>query len=195
MVAATAEMSAFARRAAEVGNPLYSWYVPLWRGTWALAAGDLVTAEEAAAEAARIGERAGSANAPMLGVVLRAEVLHQSHRVDEMGLLLDEVSVALGELADAPQGYGNMARYFLDMGRVVEAVDLLDRLRSTGLEALPLDAEWLPGAVTILEAAVLLDHPVLARVVDDLMPHTGRFVFEASARRSTGRPIGSSRWA
>jgi hypothetical protein len=177
--AAIAEMSAFARRAAEVGNPLYSWYVPLWRGMWALAAGDVATAEEAAAEAAHIGERAGSENAPMLATVLRAELAHEAGRVDQMAALLDEVTGVMGELAQSAQAFGSMARFFVDMGRSVEASAILDPLLSTGLDAVPFDdAEWLPGLVTIVEAAVMLHHPVLAAAVDALTPHAGRVAFE-----------------
>jgi tetratricopeptide (TPR) repeat protein len=176
--AASAEMSAFARRAAQVGNPLYSWYVPLWRGMWALASGDTGTAQEAEAEVLRIGERAGSENAPMLAVVLRSEVLHESGRVDEMGALLDDIALVMGELAASPQAHGNMARFLTDMGREIEAAALLDRLVSTGIEALPLDAEWLPGVVTLIEAAATLGHPLLAAAVQSAMPYAGRFAFE-----------------
>jgi tetratricopeptide (TPR) repeat protein len=176
--AAMAEMSAFARRAAEVGNPLYSWYVPLWRGMWAMASGDVAATEEAAAEAARIGERAGSENASMLAIVLRSELSHQTARVEEMGTLLDEITFAMGELAASPQAYGNLARFQFDMGRTVDASAMLDRLLATGLASLPLDAEWLPGAVTIVDAAAMLSHPLLAAAVEALTPHAGRFAFE-----------------
>ena len=177
--AAFAELSAFARRAAEVGNPLYSWYVPLWRGMWALAAGDVVAAEEAAAAAAHIGERAGSENAPMLAVVLRAELLHEAARADQQASLLDEIYEVMGELGQAAQAFGNFARYFVDMGRAVEAAAFLDPLLATGVGGMPFDdAEWLPGIVTIVEAATMVQHPVLADAVDALTPYAGRFAFE-----------------
>jgi hypothetical protein len=144
-----------------------------------LAAGDVAGAEEAAAEAERIGERAGSENAPMLALVLRAELLHESGRVDEMRVLLDEVTLVMGELAESAQAFGNMARFFHDMGRSVEASAILDPLLATGVGAVPLnDAEWLPGLVTIVEAAATLHHPVLAAAVDALMPYSGRVAFE-----------------
>lgn len=176
--AAFAEASAFARRAAEVGNPLYSWYVPLWRGMRGLAGGDLAAAEEAAVEVTRVGERAGSENAPMLAAVLRAELLHQARRADDIVALLDEINAVLGELADAPQASGNFARFLHDIDRSVEASALLDRLQTTGLDSLPLDAEWLPGAATIIDAAATLSHPVLTVAVDALLPYAGRFAFE-----------------
>jgi tetratricopeptide (TPR) repeat protein len=175
---AFAEGSAFARRAAEVGNPLYSWYVPLWRGMWALASGDVAGAEDAIAEVMRVGERAGSENAPMLATVLRSEVLHHTQRIDEMGSLFDDIARVMGELVDAPQAAGNMAKFLSDMGRTVEASAHLDRLLATGLSALPADAEWLPGAVTITEAAARLRHPVLPLAVESLRAHSGRFAFE-----------------
>lgn len=177
-VAAVAETSAFARRAAEVGNPLYAWYVPLWRGMWALADGDVVAAEEASVEAARVGGRAGSENAPMLAAVQRGELYYQADRVDDMGALLFEITEVMGELADSPQAYGNLARFFRQLGRSVEGQSLLDRLLASGLGVLPLDAEFLPGLVTILDAAVQYRHPVLEATVDAARAYAGRFAFE-----------------
>ena len=55
------------RSAAEaLRHPLYAWYVPLWRGMRALAAGRFGECRAALAEAAAIGERAASGNATML---------------------------------------------------------------------------------------------------------------------------------
>jgi len=172
------EAAAFARRAAELGNPLYSWYVVLWRGMFSLANGDVGGAEEASYEVARIGERAGSDNAPMLSVVLRSELLHQTDRVEEMEGMLAEVEVVMGDLAQSSQAYGNFARYLTHMGRTAEAVALLDRLLVPGLDAVPDDAEWLPGITTIVDAAVTLHHPVLASAVDALTPFADCFAIE-----------------
>ncbi len=44
------DIAAFARRAETVGNPLYSWYVPLWQAQLALVAGDIAGAEALLAE-------------------------------------------------------------------------------------------------------------------------------------------------
>ena len=72
-----AEVGAFARRAEAVGNPLYSWYVPLWRGQAALTVGDVDTAERLVDEAEMLGRAAGSTNGPMLASVLRLVALWQ----------------------------------------------------------------------------------------------------------------------
>ena len=62
------EADALAYRAAAeaLRHPLYLWYVPLWRGMRALAAGRADECRAALAEAAAIGERAASGNAIML---------------------------------------------------------------------------------------------------------------------------------
>ena len=62
------EADALAYRAAAeaLRHPLYLWYVPLWRGMRALAAGRPDECRAALAEAAAIGERAASGNAIML---------------------------------------------------------------------------------------------------------------------------------
>ena len=72
-----AEVGAYARRAEAVGNPLYSWYVSLWRGQAALTVGDVDTAERLADEAEMLGRAAGSTNGPVLASVLRLVALWQ----------------------------------------------------------------------------------------------------------------------
>ncbi|HEV3364681.1 MAG TPA: hypothetical protein VG795_11205, partial [Acidimicrobiia bacterium] len=64
------EIGAFERVAALHGDPLYRWYVPLWRGMRALSRGELADAERYAGEALDVGSQAGSANALVLSEML-----------------------------------------------------------------------------------------------------------------------------
>jgi hypothetical protein len=172
------EENAFERRAAEIGNPLYAWYVPLWHGMWALAGGEFAVVDDAIAEVERIGARASSTNAPMLALVLRAELCHQTRRLDELAEMVESIRHVMGGLFEMPQAFGNMGRYYSALGRVVEARAGLDRLLAVGVEVMPVDAEWLPGMVTLVDAAITLDHPVLERVIEGLVPYADRFAID-----------------
>src|SRR5690606_16201800 len=65
-----AEVAAFARRAERLGDPLYTWYAPMWRAMRAHADGRLDEAEALSRQARAIGEAGGSVNAPLLDRVL-----------------------------------------------------------------------------------------------------------------------------
>src|SRR5690606_6221354 len=60
-----AEVAAFARRAERLGDPLYTWYAPMWRAMRAHADGRLDEAEALSRQARAIGEAGGSVNAPL----------------------------------------------------------------------------------------------------------------------------------
>src|SRR5829696_7992375 len=79
-----AEVAAFGRTADVLGDPLYSWYVPLWRGMRAVTSGRLAEGVRLSAEARAIGERAGSPNARVLSQVLDLFVALLFGRVDEV---------------------------------------------------------------------------------------------------------------
>jgi tetratricopeptide (TPR) repeat protein len=103
------DMATFGRLSAQVGQPLYAWYVPLWRGYLAHASGDLDEMQRCTGEVARVGELAESTNARILSIVQRPWPhieRNEAHRfVDEMRELLDE----LAELA--PDGGVMMGLY------------------------------------------------------------------------------------
>ena len=162
---AEAEAAAFARRAETVGNPLYAWYVPLWRGMSLLARGQLASAEASVEEVREIGARAASVNAPMLGHVLLSEVLYQAGRSIEMIATLDLMREYLADLFESPQAAGDMARLYHAAGMEPEAKAALDRFYGLGVAAMPSDAEWMPGMAIGIEAAVQLDHPILPGLV------------------------------
>src|SRR5581483_9406197 len=175
---AHAEARAFARRAAKVGNPLYSWYVDLWRGAWALARGDFDEVTRAGDAIRDAGSRAGSVNAPMLEAVQRGELVFQLGDRSLAERLYLDLKAMMGELFDSPQAAGNIARIFLLMGRDADARAQLDRFEAAGLEAMPRDAEWLPGLATAVQAAVALHHPFLEALVDAAISYADRFAFE-----------------
>ncbi|HEY3630301.1 MAG TPA: AAA family ATPase [Jatrophihabitantaceae bacterium] len=64
--AADAEIAAFTATADRLRSPLYSWYVPLWRGMRARMIGDDDAADHYLAETYRTAESTGSLNAALL---------------------------------------------------------------------------------------------------------------------------------
>ena len=65
------EIGAYAKAADALGDPLYTWYVPLWRATRAWNRGELADAQQQADEAEEIGARGGSQNSALLVAVFR----------------------------------------------------------------------------------------------------------------------------
>jgi tetratricopeptide (TPR) repeat protein len=177
-VAADDEAAAFGRRAAAVGNPLYSWYVPLWAGQRALLHGDLDAADAAISDARSIGRAAGSTNAEMLSVVLelgRAWAAGDyAGAVDGMHRLARENP----DLAMYLSSAGGNARAYVLAGRPGAAAAILDRCHAVGVDALPFDAEWLPNVVTLLDAAVALGHPMIDELIAACRPYTDLVAFE-----------------
>jgi tetratricopeptide (TPR) repeat protein len=183
---ADAEASAFARAADELGDPLYSWYVPLWEGCRALAHGRVDEAVALADEVATIGARASSGNAEVLSSVLRAGLGQETHDRD---LLLEATAYLEGN----PHLVGpNLA---LATGGMWADVGDADRaaaaLGSARFDDLPVDAEWLESAVLYLAAATELDRPDLAAAVEACLPFEELFAFDGIGAHLLGS---AGRW-
>ncbi|HXJ24729.1 MAG TPA: hypothetical protein VNH17_03475, partial [Streptosporangiaceae bacterium] len=147
------EADALAYRAAAeaLRHPLYLWYVPLWRGMRALAAGRVGECRAALAEAAAVGERAASGNAIMLVQTqlwcLRAE------EGDTAGLLsmlpgLETVAVP------APWLQVTRALVLAQVGRTEDARAQLEAVIPL-LPTLARDSEWLPAMAQVAETIAL----------------------------------------
>jgi tetratricopeptide (TPR) repeat protein len=169
---------AFTRLADAIGNPLYSWYVPLWKAQLALVAGNVEGAEAYSREAEELGRAAGSTNAAMLVTVLL--LMDRWQRGDYAGAVaridtLDDYAPGLSRYLSATGSYA-WAHYLA--GRPATATDVLDRAAAHGLDALPVDAEWLANMVNVVRAAAALGHPMLPDVVSRLEPYAGLVAFE-----------------
>lgn len=178
-VAGVAEdIAAFARRADAIGNPLYRWYVPLWRGQEAIVAGDAAAATAGIEEIRALGRASGSINAPMLAFILEL-ALHN---------LAGDYQAALDALSGFALDSPNIAQFVSSLGALAsthhraghqgEARAFLDRAGAVGLHSVPFDAEWLPNAICIVLAAAELGHPILEEAVSLLEPWAHRVAFE-----------------
>jgi tetratricopeptide (TPR) repeat protein len=185
-----AEIEAYARLAELIRQPLFAWYVPLWRATRALMRGDMAEATRLAEDARVVGGRAQSENAAILYEVLMFYVLREAGD--------PEAPPSLGRFFEAEHVYGLQVRVSLtlmltDAGRLDEARARLD---STGaaLRAAPVDSEWVSMLVQVAQiVAEIGGHPVAAWAYDALLPHRGLFGVEgigAAWSGSVERPLG-----
>ena len=170
-----ADVLAYRAAAEALRHPLYTWYVPLWRGMRALGAGRFDECRAALAEAAAIGERAASGNAIMLVQTqlwcLRAE------EGDTAGLLdmldnLETVSIP------APWLQITRALVLAQVGRTEDARTQLEAVIPL-LPALARDSEWLPAMAQVAETIALTGpHQVARWAYDALSPYAGLVVVE-----------------
>jgi tetratricopeptide (TPR) repeat protein len=170
--------AAFARRAETVGNPLYSWYVPLWAAQRALVDGDLRACDTAIDEARTIGRSAGSTNAEMLTLVI--SLVRAWAEGDYRGAVdhMTRVTSENPDLAVHLSSAGAHAMACALAGRTDEARLILDRCASLGTQALPFDGEWLANVYAMLEAAVLTGHPIAEALVPELTQYSALVAFE-----------------
>src|SRR5262249_34490634 len=147
-----AEVLAYERVATQLGDPLYSWYVPLWRATRAYAQGRLEEARGLVLEARGVGERANSVNASMLGVVHSALVALDGRDPDE----IERTWSAFGVLDRFAEPSVLVFRALVDarLGARTRARNTLERLGPEILQLIPLDQEWLASAGQLVESAV-----------------------------------------
>ena len=184
------ELARFASVAAELGQPVYQWYVPLWRATRALMVGDLAAATAGTAEASEIGERASSFNAFALTLTQRWVTLRSEGRYREAGALLRDAA-GLGPGAAPLVGGPDLARLralvaFQD-GDVDVARVHLDAVLAAGLARWPHNAEWLPEMVQLAEiAAGTAHHEAIGQFLDLLTPYADRYCVEGIGAAFTG---------
>ncbi|MCE0765670.1 hypothetical protein LWC35_22590, partial [Pseudonocardia kujensis] len=175
------EIAAYAHVAQPLRQAGLSWCVPLWRGARALAAGDEEAWRRHDAELAGLVTRSRSGNAEILLLTQRfvAAVLGgRPEDADLEGFL--RLAPALG-----PSVYATHALLRALAGEP-GAADLLDRWLD-GRAAGPHDSEWLPEAVQVAQAALLLgDRTAAARTYALLLPHAGLFAVEGMVAGTWG---------
>lgn len=181
------EIGRYARIADHLRQPLYRWYVPLWRAALAMAEGDVASSERWTAEALRIGALAESGNAAVLTTVQRWVRLRHEQRLDEAAALqarfLDEApQVHAPEALDEARLICETARGAVDAAMVVA-----DRLATRDWSAPRADSEWLANAVLVAEAATVIGHRPLAEVLHRaLLPYAEQFAVEGIGAAVTG---------
>jgi tetratricopeptide (TPR) repeat protein len=177
------EVDAYARVADALGQPLYSWYVPLWRGTSALLDGRLDEVPALTAAAASEGAKANSSNAALLTWVQDYMLALQQGRMGEMLDSVDDMIRSHPELAGNPSAtVVNTGMHALG-GRIQTTFAELDRILRDGvLDNVAQDAEWLPAISVLARAAVIVGHRAASAVLyERLAPYAGRWAVEGIA--------------
>lgn len=187
---AAADVRAFTAAADRLGQPLYSWYVALWRGFAAHIVGDLDEVVRCAAEVAAAVGPSDSRNAAVLGIVQRAWSLSDRGATGEM---MEGVMAAFGEHFElAPDGGGLVALYHGQPPAVRDrALPHLPRLVAELVE----DKEWLPNLYGVAEGLAEGDvRGEPARLVHErLAPFAHLFLVDgigAGFAGSVERPLG-----
>jgi hypothetical protein len=191
MNAVDEEIAAFAAQADRLGQVVYSWYVPLWRGLRAVMEGRLDEAERLRRDATRLGEAAHSENAAMLtgsqATMLRCE-LGDADAIP----FFDEVIARWPGLAimARPQ----LAYAFAAAGDLARAKDVLAAIAVDDYKIDALGSEWLPSVVGLAYATALTGPATLASQVYDLLePFRGRHAIDGIGCYDMGsveRPLG-----
>ncbi len=190
MTGAGADIETFTELADRLGEPLFSWYPPLWQAMLRLLVGRADDAGRHTERARWIGAQAQSVNAQQLSETQRwwlAIETSDHERLEQVSAGFDgqlppatwaRVAVAL---TDALLGQGAAARVLFD--RLVEE-----------LPSEPLDSEWLPMLAQVAEAVEIVGpHPVAAWAYSALLPYRQRHVVEgigAVMRGSVERFLG-----
>jgi tetratricopeptide (TPR) repeat protein len=171
------EIRMFASAAEALREPLYRWYVPLWRGMRALMAGDLDESSRHCDEAEALGKLAHSHNAAMLTFTQRWVRQRVAGDLAEAGRsLAGEGRDIFGD--DLPGTSIFDALCHAHAGRIDEARATLAGLHRV-LRELPHDAEWLATMAQAAEVAGAVGDRGTAALLDTLMgPFDHRVVVE-----------------
>lgn len=189
MGAADIEIERFAQVADRLRQPLYRWYVPLWRGMRALMRRDIDEAARQCATAEEIGALAHSGNAGMLTFTQSWLRQRYQGRFSEAGEgLTGFLGLDPGGPAGTPVGWpGYLAVATTQLGDRDRARALLEQWVAVGLKQRPRDSEWLPESVQLAEAAVVVDSRAVAEVLYAATSGTGRT--PTPTQRGHARPI------
>ncbi len=173
--AAEDEITAYRIRTETFRHPLYTWYLDLWRGMWALAEGRFDECRTHNDRVHAASQSAGSHNAFLLWVTQRWCLMVEAEQLGE----LRELSAAVDfDQEDAVWGRISGMLVQAQLGDLDAARRELDAL-APRLAFLPLDSEWLPCVAQVAEAIALVGpHPLARWVYSALEPYADLFVVE-----------------
>ena len=183
---ADAEIEQFALAADALRQPLYRWYVPLWRGTRALMRRELDEAARKRAEAEELGAQAGSGNAVVLTFTQWWVQQRYEGRFGEAG-------AAMAELLEREMGStppvtaGPRAVAAVQVGDHDKARVLLRQWRAARVFDRVKDSEWLPESAQLAEVAVVVGARDEAEILRaQLRPYSKRLCVEGIGAAVTG---------
>ena len=170
------EIERFAQLAEQLRQPLYRWYVPLWRGMRALMRGDREVAARQCAAAEEIGALAHSDNARSLTYTQAWVRQRYEGTVTE-----------IDGTVTTPAGWPYPVVVAVQRGDLDGACALFEEWIDAGLERRPRDSEWLPDSAQLAEAAVLAGcRPAAELLYGELRPYAHLFCIEGIGAACTG---------
>lgn len=176
-----AEVEAYARTAEQLGDPLYAWYVPLWRAMLAYADGRVDESVAEIEQAGAIGSSVDSLNAGLLTQTVRLFMAldrRDADEVDRRFVVMTSLEAQYAErVVDVVRAYVELVTGRAERGRIT-----FERLGPDALRSLPRDQEWLTGVGAFLVSAVLVgDEPLVREAYELLAPYEGLGAFEGIA--------------
>jgi hypothetical protein len=176
LLAADVELVAYARVADRLRQPLYSFYVPLWRGMRALTHGRLDEVAAFVAETTSIGAAAASVNSEMLSATLdgwRAlfagePVLEIPHASEYMDMIDRSAGLSAGLTFTA-----------FHLGDLDRARWFYERVAAGDFAGVGDEAETLVSLLSYVEVALVLDDgPRLGVLYERMAPHADRCIVD-----------------
>ncbi|MET8101339.1 AAA family ATPase [Streptomyces sp. NPDC005236] len=172
---ADSEAVAYDSAARRLRQPLYAWYVPLWRGTRALMEGRYDDCAAALAEVEALGGAAGSPNATLLAQTQRWCLYSATGDRDQLQLLRDRAPL---ERMPGVWPRVTLALLAAQLGCHEEASRRLSGVMPSLVRA-PRDSEWLPMMAQAAETVGTVGtHTSASSLYDALAPYAGLFVVE-----------------
>lgn len=173
---ADAEIERFAQLADQIRQPLYRWFVPLWRGMRALMRGELDVAARQCAVAEEIGALAHSDNARSL--TFTQTWVRRRYAGD---------GVEIDGAVTTPAGWPYPVVLAVQRGELDQARVLFEQWLAAGLEHRPRDSEWLPDSAQLVDAALLAGcRPAAELLYGQLRPYAHLFCIEGIGAACTG---------
>ena len=182
------EVERFAQVAEQLRQPLYRWYVPLWRGMRDLMRREIGAAARQCAIAEQLGALAHSDNARVLTFAQQWVRLRYEGRFAEAGRMIAElVETELGASTMTPAGWPYPAVVAAQQGQRERALVALEHWLAAGLERRTRDSEWLPDSAQLAQVAVLAGCGGAAELLyGQLRPYAHRFCVEGIGAAFTG---------
>lgn len=177
LVGADEQVAAYERTPLARREPLYRWYVPLWRGMRALMAGQTAECERCSAEAEVIGAAAHSDNAAMLVLTQRWVRLRVEGDLVGAGSILDREGTAV--FGPLPGLLPAMVLRDLQLQRTDAAAGRYRPMLDTLLRSSDEDAERLSALAQAVEVVVAFgDREAAGRLDPVLAPFDDYVVVE-----------------
>ena len=174
MAAVDRALAGLERLSVELRHPETHLYLPCYRAARAIMQGRFEEGERLADEfAASVQKRQDAGGATAFGI--------QYFLLRSLQGRFDEVVDVVGSMVERNPAASffrcALARAYCELGRVDEALALLDRLAPPGAVHLPKDVSWLPSVALLAElASVLGDRQRCTRLYEMLAPYARRHV-------------------